>query len=120
MRQGPFFLGAMVVCMASAQVLLKFAGLNIAIREDVLIALLGNPFLWASLAASAVGLACWLVTLRNMPLSSAYPWTALIYVITPLASAWQFNDAVGLRYMVGMVAIVTGVFVTTSGSNRAP
>ena len=118
MKRGRLFLGTMILCMAGSQILLKFAGLSMATRDDVLKALITNPFLWGSLLASAVGLTCWLVTLRDMALSAAYPWTALIYVITPLASAVSFDEALGVRYIVGMAAIVTGIFITASGLDK--
>ena len=118
MKREPFFLGAMVLCMAGSQILLKFAGLSMATRSDVLRALISNPFLWGGLLASALGLTCWLVTLRGMALSAAYPWTALIYVITPLASAVLFDEGLGVRYIVGMAAIVMGIFITASGVRK--
>ena len=118
MKRGAFFLGAMILCMAGSQVLLKFAGLSMATRDDVLRALISNPFLWGGLLASAAGLGCWLVTLRGMALSAAYPWTALIYVITPLAGTVLFDEVLGMRYIAGMAAIVTGIFITASGVGK--
>ena len=58
---------------------------------------------------------CWLMTLRNMPLAVAYPWTALIYVLTPLVSAVLFGDVLSAKYMLGMTSIIAGVVLTSGG-----
>ncbi len=101
--------------MATSQVLLKFAGLSVAPRADMFHALVVNHWFWGSLLASAAGMGCWLVTLRQISLAAAYPWTALIYVITPLVSTVLFDDLLGLKYMAGIASIVAGVFITARG-----
>lgn len=58
---------------------------------------------------------CWLLTLRQLPLASAYPWTALIYVLTPLTSAVLFDDVVNTKHVIGMACIVAGVFFSADG-----
>lgn len=107
-------LGCTVLCVTVSQVLLKFAGQHAAGQESGLLGVAKNPWLWASLFFSGVGLVYWLKTLRHLPLSSAYPWTALIYVLMPLASAFLFHDPIGLKYTAGMVFIVAGVYLTAT------
>lgn len=101
--------------MVVAQVLLKFAGIHASIRFDMLHAFLGNPWLWSGLLASSVGMLCWLMTLRIMPLAMAYPWTALTYLLTPLVSILFFDDVLNAKYILGMASVVAGIFFTASG-----
>jgi multidrug transporter EmrE-like cation transporter len=108
-------LGGMVLCMAAAHVFLKFAGIQASLQFDVAHAFIDNSWLWAGLLASGFGAICWYVTLRSLPLAVAYPWTALIYVLTPLASWVLFDDVLTLKYMIGMSGIVIGVLLTTRG-----
>ncbi len=115
MTSASVYLGGMITCMTTSQVLLKFAGIQAAVGFDVVHAFFYNFWLWSGLLVSGVGLICWLKVLRNMPLSVAYPWTALIYVLTPLASVMLFDDVLDAKYMLGMASIVAGIFFTTGG-----
>jgi len=60
-----------------------------------------------------------MITLRHIPLTLAHPWTALIYVSTPIASVLFFGDALNTRYIVGMIGIVCGVTLATGGIKLA-
>jgi len=109
------FLAGMILFMTAAQVMFKFAGNHALAQMGLVRALMSNPWLWIGLLFSAAGMLCWLLTLRKIPLASAYPWTAIIYVFTPLASALLFDDPLGVKYLLGLTSIVAGVFFTTGG-----
>lgn len=109
----------MICLMASAQLLFKQAGLHASAHTGWLESLALNAWLWTGMAVSAVGMVCWLLTLRRLPLATAYPWTALIYVMTPLASKLLFDDQLSWRYLSGMSLIVLGV-VFIASSTRMP
>ena len=112
-----FSLVGMVLCMTSSQVLLKFAGQHSAIHAGVIDGFVFNPWLWASLGASIGGIGFWLLTLRRLPLSAAYPWTALIYFMTPLAGVWFFADRLTVPYIIGLAFVLVGVLLTTRRTN---
>jgi drug/metabolite transporter (DMT)-like permease len=107
----------MIASMTIAQIMFKFAG-NFARSQRGVLAFYANPYLWCGLFASFIGMLCWLVTLRKMPLAHAYPWTALIYVFTPLASIAIFNDVLHLSYLFGMICVVVGIFIIAKGNTR--
>lgn len=109
-------LACMVILMAAAQLLFKMAGLHANSHAGWVAIFALNYWLWAGLGASGLGLICWLLTLRNFSLSIAYPWTALIYVITPLASSFYFGEILSTHYMLGMSLVVVGVFFTASNA----
>lgn len=110
-----FLLGGMIVSMTTAQIMLKLAGNYATEQHELLHSFVSNSWLWISLLASSIGMVCWLLTLRQLPLASAYPWTALIYVLTPLTSAVLFDDVVNTKYVIGMACIVAGVFFSADG-----
>lgn len=112
-------LAGMILCMTASQILLKLAGQHSAGHTGALEGFVRNPWLWAALGASAGGIGCWLLTLRRLPLSAAYPWTALIYVLTPLAGAGLFAETLSGRYAFGMVLILAGVVLTSRGVTRS-
>lgn len=114
-RTSVLFLAGMIASMTAAQVMFKFAGNHAADQAGLIGAFVSNPWLWAGLLSSGVGMVCWLLTLRKLPLASAYPWTALIYVFTPLASTALFGEILSGKYLLGMICIVAGVFITAGG-----
>lgn len=105
----------MILCMTASQILLKFAGQHSATHIGAIDGFVRNPWLWAALGASVGGIGFWLLTLRRLPLSAAYPWTALIYVATPLASVWFFAEVLTGRYVFGLALVLAGVLLTTRG-----
>lgn len=111
-------LAGMVGCMASAHVQFKLAGIHAASQTGLVGGFVANPWLWSGLLCSGAGMLFWLLTLQKLPLASAYPWTALVYVLTPLASALLFNDILDGKYLLGLTCIVAGV-VLTAGSVEA-
>lgn len=106
----------MVCSMTAAQLFFKMAGLKSLEGIGVMESWILNSWLWISFVASAVGMLCWLFALQGLPLSIAYPWTAMIYVLTPLCSVLVFQDILSFQYGIGMVFIVFGVVITTSGA----
>lgn len=95
--------------------MLKFAGNHLLPGVSVIFAFIANPWLWCSFLASGLGLVFWSIALRGMPLAKAYPWTAMIYVLTSIASILIFNDSVDFRYCIGMILVVVGVFIAGRG-----
>lgn len=108
-------LAAMIICMTMAQILFKFAGLHITLDNKFLVALILNPWLWSGLVFSFAGLVFWLLTLKKISLAAAYSWTALVYVFTPIASIYLFNDVLSWRYIFGLVLIISGVYISAKG-----
>lgn len=106
------YLAAMIAAMVGAQVLFKAAGNYTVGRIGIMNTFLLNPWLWGGLCLSGVGMICWLLTLRRLPLTTAYPWTALIYVLTPASSAVLFGETLTAHYLAGLCLIVTGVLLT--------
>lgn len=109
-------LALFIVCMVVVQVLYKYAGLHLQQHHELWSAWVYNPALIAALIMLAVGMVLWLLTLRNLPLTRAYPWTAAIYIITPLVSIIVFGESLKLEYYMGMVLIVIGIMLTTKGA----
>lgn len=106
-------LAVMIFCMVISQVMLKFAGIHASSHLGIYHTYAANPWLWGGLVASGIGLLFWLLALRNLSLAAAYPWTALIYVITPVASVFVFGEVLDERYIIGIAFIVLGVYITT-------
>lgn len=81
-----------------------------------LAALLGT---WQFYAAIVVygGLAlAWIWILTRVPLSRAYPFVVLAFVLTPILAVVFFGETVGARYVFALTLILVGLGVLTTGS----
>lgn len=108
-------LAAMIAWMTGAQLLFKSAGLHAHAHPDLIKGFVLNLPMWLGLVASGASMLCWLGSLRTLPLSSAYPWTAFIYILTPVASTHFFNEALNQRYYTGITILAAGIFLSTGG-----
>jgi len=108
----------MIFSMTAAQIFFKMAGLKSLGAVGFMGGWIQNSWVWAAFAVSGIGMLFWLLALRHLPLSIAYPWTAMIYVLTPLGSVLVFQDILSIQYGIGIAFIVLGVFIATSGANK--
>jgi drug/metabolite transporter (DMT)-like permease len=109
----PAALWAFILVSVAAQLLNKASGLHVAEARAWIDAWLLNPYLCAAIACYGIGLFCWMRVLAVMPLSSAYPWTALIYVLTPVAAVLLWQEQLSATYLVGMACILCGISLAT-------
>jgi multidrug transporter EmrE-like cation transporter len=118
-RSWAWGLVAATVCVnTSAQVAMKFAALHL-VAGNTAERWAFNPWIWAAAILSGAAIVCWLGALKTLPLATAYPWTALVYVLTPTMSVIVFKDAPTYRYFVGIISICVGIFFTTRGVRPA-
>lgn len=103
------------VMISFGQVLFKLAGGRIDGRTatgamGVLHTLL-DPFLLVALAIYGTATILWIYVLRHVPLSQAYPFMALSFVLVPLASWLFFGETLGLRYWIGAGLLLSGMAI---------
>lgn len=68
------------------------------------------PFILAALAFLG-GLYFWIIALKRLDLSLAYPGVSISYGLIAIASWWLFGEVVTLFRWVGIIVIVAGVIV---------
>ena len=98
---------AVIVGMASGQILFKLA----AGRGGFDHALSSWQF-WTACILYGVVTLFWVLLLRKLDLSKAYPIMAATYVIVPLASVLVLDEKVGLTYLMGIALIIAGIVLT--------
>jgi drug/metabolite transporter (DMT)-like permease len=117
------WLTAYAAGMAGGQLLFKLAAQRLAASGSTgavgvvggrLMELAGNAYFYL-----AFGLYCglavlWVWLLTFTPLSRAYPFVALAFAITPLLGGLLFGEPINLRLGLGILAILTGLFLVTS------
>ncbi|MDX2289888.1 MAG: transporter [Hyphomicrobiaceae bacterium] len=105
---------AFALMLAVAQILLKLA----AVKSNE------APFPWGllnwqlilALAIYGVATIVWVMVLRVTPLSLAYPFAALGFVIVPAFAAFLFGEPLTTPYLVGAAMIVGGIIVISTAA----
>src|SRR5262245_48737053 len=97
------------LAMAVGQILFKRSAQQLDTRGQWWLELLGVPALWAALALYAGATILWVRILTTVPLSRAYPFAALAFVLVPAAGQLLFNEPINARYALGSALIIIGV-----------
>lgn len=71
--------------------------------------LLLSSYFWLWFICYVVVTALWLIVLRVIPLSQAFPALGLTFAFVPLASHYLLNEKVVFKQWLGIVIIVVGV-----------
>ena len=98
--------------VAAGQILFKIASTRMgALDGGLALRLASDPVMIAALALYGAGTLVWVVTLRFVPLTLAYPFMALTFCAVPLFSALWLGETVDLRYALGVATILVGLGV---------
>lgn len=103
---------AFCVCaLAAGQILFKL----VSGRTQALMDILSNKetFLIFAAAAALYGMStlAWIVALRSIPLSQAYLFMALGFVIVPVAAHFVFGEPLSLQLLFGAALVCAGIWV---------
>jgi drug/metabolite transporter (DMT)-like permease len=70
-----------------------------------------NYYVIGGLLIYGAGVFFWLVALSRAPLSYAYPFASLSYVLVTMAAFFLLREKIGLLRLVGVMLICSGVIV---------
>lgn len=116
MKTAYFLIMVCVVTIAVGQLIFKYVSANL--KEFSVVGLRSQPDLLALLVfAMALYAACtilWVIALRDLPLSRAYVFMALGFVIVPLGARFFFGEQLTPSYMIGALMIAIGIVVTVN------
>ena len=104
------------VVLAGGPVLFKLAALRFtpaARWTDNVVSLALNPYLVIAVLLYALLSVVWVWVLTFVPLSIAYPFVALTFVLTVASGALLFGEPVTVRLMLGGAMIIAGLIVIT-------
>lgn len=80
-----------------------------------LLRLVLNPWVASGLFAAFLASLTWMAAMTRMPLSHAYPFMSLAFVLVMFLSAFIFNEPLTWPKAIGMVCIVVGIVVGSQG-----
>ena len=107
-------LAAYALGMAGGQILFKAAALRLPTEVPLAERMLGlaqNGMFIAALALYLVLSVLWVWVLSFTPLSRAYPFVALAFVITPILGGLVFGEPISMRLALGIAVIAFGLFL---------
>ena len=84
-------------------------------RGAFVLRILLNPWVLSGLVAAFLAMLCWMAALSKMPLSSAYPFTSLGFVLVLVFGAVAFREAITLPKLLGVALIMAGIAVGSRG-----
>jgi len=105
-------LAAYALAMAGGQMLFKLAALQnrpSGSLSDRLVVLVHNGYFLAAIVLYAGLTVVWVWILTFTPLSRAYAFLALAFVVTPLAGGLLFGEPISARLIIGIALIAMGL-----------
>ena len=112
-----------IALAATGQLILK-NGMNLAkthsaeTGRSLVLSAITSPWILGGLVIFGLSAIAWLVTLSRVPLSVAYPFNALSFVVILVASSVILHERTNVWTWLGTVLVVSGliVVVTTAPS----
>lgn len=80
-----------------------------------LLRLVLNPWVASGLFAAFLASLTWMAAMTKLPLSHAYPFMSLAFVLVMFLSAFIFHEPLTWAKAIGMVCIVTGIVISSQG-----
>ena len=104
------------VAIAAGQILFKRAATGVDPSQGAwMLQVARAPALWVALILYAAATVLWVRILATTPLSRAYPFMALAFVLVPAAGYFLFREPITLRLACGTGLIVAGVLLAARG-----
>lgn len=106
-----FLIFGTTLALSLGQVLFKLAAVDGGASRS-LFSMLFSWKMIAALSVYAFATLMWVVALRVVPLTAAYPIVALAYVIVPVLAHFWLGEALSSKVLLGGAVIVFGVWLS--------
>ncbi len=101
--------------VAVGQVLFKMSGNRMAaLPGNGFHTLVMDPVFIAAMALYAGATFLWVYVLKAVPLSYAYSFMAVTYILVPLFAVLWLGETLDLKYFLGMGLVLAGLFTLWS------
>lgn len=99
--------------LATGQILFKMGALLLeqSSRGGLSLDVLKNGYLVLAVCLYALATVLWIWILRRIPLNVAYPFTAIAYMLVPIAGFFILKEPLSGRLVFGSLLIVAGVWI---------
>jgi drug/metabolite transporter (DMT)-like permease len=89
--------------------------LDLAGRVAFVLGLLTNAWVVSALAAALVAAVSWMLALSKLPLSHAYPFVSVSFVLVLIMSGVAFSETMTWQKIAGVCLIMLGVVIGSQG-----
>lgn len=103
-----------VLAIAGGQILFKIAAERANLAQS-LFAPSAASVLLVAVALYGCATLVWVSVLRQVPLTVAYVFMSLSFLIVPVFASLFFKEPLTLRFFMGMLLVVAGIVVSLSG-----
>lgn len=119
----PLVMGLLVltpVMVALGQVMFKVTGARLASQPALPFhAIATSPIFIGALVIYGLATLVWIYVLKSVPLSYAYTFMALTFVIVPALAGFWLNEPIPPRFYLGAGLIVAGLVTVWSSAGQA-
>lgn len=77
--------------------------------------MLTNPWVISALAAAFLASVSWMLAMTRLPLSHAFPLTALNFVFVVIGSCIVFGEPLTTQKTIGLILLVLGIVIGSRG-----
>ncbi len=115
-RQAFLFLAISIALNTLAFVAIKMAVDQISTGATVptvstIVSILAKPYFWIGGFSFLASMYFWVLCLKLLDLSTAYPTSSVSYVLIAVVSFYLFGEEMGLSRLIGIALIVGGVSI---------
>lgn len=105
-----FQIAATLIFAAIGQIFFKYTSMLLNRGYEVLsVSVIGSVFLaFLSLGIASI---IWIMLLRNIELSRAYPFQSFSFILVPLLGYIIFNEQLSLPHFIGTIFILFGIII---------
>ena len=116
------YIGLTILFTVYGQMVIKWQAANAGpLPEDFsdktlfLFRLVFNPWVMSGLVAAFLASLAWMAAMTKLPLSHAYPFMSLAFVLVLFFSAVFFQEPLTWPKVAGMALIIGGIIVSSQG-----
>ncbi|QDV51211.1 EamA family transporter [Gimesia fumaroli] len=84
-------------------------------KVNFIIKLLLNPWVMSSFVCAFLAALSWMAAMTKFPLSYAYPFMSLAFVLVMFLSALFFKEPVTIPKTIGLALIILGIVIGSKG-----
>jgi drug/metabolite transporter (DMT)-like permease len=103
-----------VVALAFGQIIFKLVGTRISGAADLLTHVTALALLAAGVGLYAASTVAWIIALRTLPLTHAYMFMSIGFILVPIAAHFFLGEPLTGRLMFGSLIIILGILVAVS------
>lgn len=106
--------------LSCGQILFKLAATDLPPITSIngIFSLFLNYWFWSAMLLYGTATLLWIIILQQVPLSRAYPFAALGFVVVPLVSWVLFKEPLNFSYAIGVFLIIVGLGIIATTVSR--